>query len=241
MLTGASSSGAFMRGPAVIFDLDDTLYPSNSFVAGGIRAVAVLLRDDGFTDPDPCDVLMEVLETEGPFSLFDSAFARLGVRRTPELVSRLVAAFRAHSPSISPYPGIVDLLCSLRNHGVGLGLVTDGYPQVQRSKWTALGLGHLFDAVVFCRDIDGGDHPKPDPFPFARAHHLLGEPDSVVFVGDNPSADFPAPDAFGWRTVRVCWPEATHILDGDTVINRPVARNAAELRAILSGILDFSS
>lgn len=226
-----------MRRPAVIFDLDDTLYPSNSFVAGGIRAVAALLREDGFTDPDPGIVMMQVLQSEGPFSLFDSAFSRLGIHRTPELVSRLVVAFRTHSPSISPYPGIVDLLCGLRQQGIAVGLVTDGYPQVQKSKWTALGIGHLFDAVVFCRDIDGGDYPKPDPFPFAKAHHLLGTPEPVVFVGDNPAADFPAPDAFGWKTVRMCWPESTHNVDGDTVSSRLVARSSHDLRVILSRII----
>lgn len=234
--------GARMNRPAVVFDLDDTLYPERMFVVGGIRAVAALIAAKYPAGPDWEKVLLDVLDSEGPFRLFDHSLSIYGVERTPELIAELVAAFRGHRPVVEPWPGIVDVLRHLRGAGIPIGLVTDGYLDVQQSKWRALGIEDLFDAVVFCADVDGSVHPKPDPAPFLKVASLLdgatgAVPSRLIYVGDNPLRDFPAPDALGWGTVRVCRPGTWHAGDPDPVADRPRASTTAELRAILDRII----
>ncbi len=230
-----------MKRPAVVFDLDDTLYPERMFVDGGIRAVAAVL-DVRFPVAAGWEaVLTGILESDGPFRLFDTGLAMCGAARTPELMAELVSLFRSHQPVLEPWPGIVDMLHGLRRSGVLVGLVTDGYLDVQHSKWRALGIESLFDAVVFCADVDGAVRPKPDRAAFEkveRTFRLSGfEPAPIVYVGDNPARDFPAPDGMGWKTIRVRRPGAWHADEADTVPDRPVAVDTAELRSLLDGIV----
>ena len=222
-----------MKRPAVIFDLDDTLYPSTQFIEGGIVAASKILRQLNNLSVDPEPLLMKILHKDGPFYLFDRGFVELGLERTPELMSSLVSAFRYHEPDLSPYPGVVEMISDLRERGVTTGLVTDGPADVQRRKWTSLGIDDLFDAVIFCRDVNGMDRPKPDPIPFRAAASRLGNPWPCIFVGDNPTSDFPAPDAFGWDTVRVCWPGASHISDGDFRSERRIVSDIESLKTTL--------
>lgn len=233
-----------MKRPAVVFDLDDTIYPERMFVTGGIRAVATLL-DGRFPRAGGWEqVLMNVLESEGPFRLFDRGLAFCGRQRTPELIEELVDVFRHHDPVLEPWPGMVDLLARLRSSGVAIGLVTDGYLDVQQSKWRALGLEAMFDAVVFCADVDGMVRPKPDRAAFVKVAAELGvciggDPNPLVYVGDNPARDFPAPDALGWQTVRVCRPGTWHAREPDVAPDRWTAADTPALVTILDRLVGF--
>ena len=94
-----------------------------------------------------------------------------------------------------------------------LGLVSDGYLEVQQRKWRALALAHFFDAVIFA-DSFGRDAWKPSTAPFWKVLDMLGAtPDAAIYVGDNPIKDFIAARQIGMTTVWVrrsgC--EYTHI------------------------------
>ena len=220
----------------VAFDVDDTLYPEEQFVRGGMAAAGEAL--DGIVGRrlDAARVFLEVLAAEGPFQVFDSGLRRLGVDGGPDVVRAMVRAYREHLPCLAPHAGVVELLDGLLGAGVVLAAITDGPPPVQRSKWAALGLGDRFSHVIFAQDVDGASHPKPSPVPFRRLEALTGcQGPAVVYVGDNPARDFPPADACGWRTVRVKHPGAFHAHDPDPKErDRPVAVTAGELASILS-------
>lgn len=123
--------------------------------------------------------------------------------------SELVSVYRNHLPKIKLFEDASTMLQAVRTR-YALGLITDGYAQVQRNKVAALGVEPFFDSIVYSDDL-GRDAWKPSPIPYQRtmsnlAHHA----DRFVFIGDNPSKDFVTARKLGWRTVRVERPTRVH-------------------------------
>jgi len=219
---------------AVVFDMDDTLYPESQFVTGGLLAAGALLDALLPRPVGAADVFLGVLGRTGPWHVFDTALNELGVARDPALVGALVRAFRDHAPRVAPHPGIPALLDDLRASGLALGVVTDGYADVQRRKWAALGLDARFDAVVFTGDVDGVACPKPHVGPFRAVARALGVGSGpVLMVGDNPAKDFPPARTLGWDTLRVRHPGGYHAQDPDDDSDRRCVASVAGMAAAI--------
>ena len=215
---------------AVVFDLDDTLYPEADFVQGGLIAAA---RELGV--PEAEGVFLDILRNEGPLHVFDSGLRQLGIPRTPAQIASLVGAFRSHRPSLRPFAGTRQMLARLRQSGLKLALLTDGYLEVQQRKIESLGIANMFDQVLFTSDVEGRPMPKPDPGPFHLLQARFGvECETVVMVGDRPDKDFPAPDLLGWRTLRTRHPGAFHRDDHDPRNDRPDACSVRSMERLLA-------
>ena len=187
---------------AVLFDLDDTLYPQAQWLEGAWGKVCASAMRWG-VKPEVLQPAIRSVAAEGSAGggIIDRTLALLDVEHVP--VAELVAAFRAHTaPVLVPYPGARDLLRALRSR-VPVGLVTDGYEATQRSKVSSLNLDDAFDVVVYS-DQWGRQFRKPHPKPFTLALDALAvAPEQAVFVGDHPVKDVEGPQAIGMRSVRV--------------------------------------
>jgi putative hydrolase of the HAD superfamily len=188
---------------AIIFDLDDTLYPEMDFVRSGFRVCADFLASRYEMDPDM--VVGRMLEFEkknGRGRVFDNLLMQHGMH-SDDMVSLLVYLYRSHRPVIRPYDETLVVLEKLKSMGLLLGLVTDGMASVQRGKVAALGIAQYFDAIVYTDEI-GKDFWKPSNVPFIIALELLNvAAPAAVYVGDNVKKDFLAPNAIGMMTVQV--------------------------------------
>jgi len=185
---------------AIVFDLDDTLYPERDYVLSGYAVVAASCGRLGL-DPERCMRSLRAIYN-GPFR--NRAFDRLleiTHHDTPGMVEEMVSVYREHTPDIRPYPGVPRLLERLGGR-LKLGLVSDGRLDTQRKKLAALGLAERFGAVVFS-DALGRENWKPSPRPLLEAARLLGvDPARCVYVADNPQKDFLAArraGMAGWR------------------------------------------
>lgn len=190
------------RWQAVVFDLDDTLFPERDYVLSGFRAVAAWAQAH-------LDIPAEVgfLELGNLFAqgvrgdTFDRWLA-LHSLEPDELVPTLVHVYRGHRPILAPYAEVPGVLAALRRH-YRLGLVSDGPLAVQQAKLHALGLGACFDAIVFC-DQWGPEAWKPSTRPFRVAlRRLQVSPSQAVYVGDNPIKDFIGARRAGLASVRI--------------------------------------
>ena len=193
---------------AIVFDLDDTLYPERDFVVSGFRAVA-----ERFAGPlgEPASVTRRMTE------LFDSGDRMrvfqhyLAERRIDEegLLASMIETHRDHVPTIRLCDDAEDALARLRGR-MRLGIVTDGRPRTQRAKMDALRLPERVDAAVVSQELAPWIC-KPDSRPFEFiATKLQVQSNRMVYVADNPAKDFVAPNELGWRTIQVRRPEGLY-------------------------------
>lgn len=200
------------RWLAVVFDLDDTLYPEREFVMSGFRAVAKWVETYlGFQCDQTFADLQVLYESGVRGDTFNRWVARRGML-DEAVVSRLVHVYREHLPYLELFPEAHALLKRLHRK-YKLGLVSDGYLDVQRRKLAALNIQPLFDAIVFS-DEWGREAWKPSIKPFHEVLDRLGVSGSVaMYVADNPLKDFLGARAMGMFTVRSQYPggEYTHL------------------------------
>lgn len=197
------------RWQAIIFDLDDTLYPERQYVLSGMRAVAAWAQDTlGFSIETSFEELHRLFESGVRRNTFDRWLTAHGLQPA-DWVPAMVRVYRDHRPRIEMYPQTRELLERL-GRGYRLGLITDGYLKVQERKVAALGLADVFKAPVFS-DALGRDHWKPSPRPYLLALSKLGVSAArSVYVGDNPAKDFRGARGVGMASVRVRRPDGLH-------------------------------
>lgn len=218
---------------ALVFDLDDTLYPEDAYVRSGFQAVARWLEAAGAMPARPAfEQLWSAHERGERGHLFDDLLAACEPAATAVTVPALVQVYRNHAPDIRFYPGMAGLLDDARARALRIAVISDGFLEAQRRKVEALGLDRWADPILLT-DQWGRDHWKPCPMAFERVQEAFGlGPEQLVYVGDNPTKDFQAPNRLGWHTVRLAMPgqgPAKPCLEEA----RHQVRGVAELRAEL--------
>ena len=195
---------------AVVLDLDDTLYPERDYVRSGFCAVAEALplvhnaEDKLFSLFERGENAIDaLLESEGIYS--------------DELKDKCLSAYRNHSPMISLYECVPELICYLKSKGYLIGIITDGRPEGQRAKIEALDIGNLVDEIIITDELGGAEYRKPCKIAFElmreRLSALAGEEITfaeMCYVGDNTSKDFIAPDSLGMRSIWFDNPEGLY-------------------------------
>lgn len=188
---------------AVLFDLDDTLYPEIDFVKSGFDSVARYLARRYHRDRNELIARMfEILESQGRGKVFDALLQELDIY-TEERAQLLVHLYRSHIPHITLYADVMPVVDYLKDHGICLGLITDGMASVQRNKIAALNLKSILDPVI-CTDELGKENWKPSTVSFRIALELLQIPPSeAAYVADNITKDFLAPNSLGMVSVQI--------------------------------------
>ena len=186
---------------AIVFDLDDTLYPYRAFVRSGFRAVACrLAAERGLPASAVLRVLRRALANGRRGQELQELCARFELPKS--LVGSLADLIREHTPSLRLPRETAQVLRTLRRDWK-LGVLTNGEPFVQRRKVAALGVGDLVDAVLFASEC-GDRAGKPAPSAFRAALDRLNvKAASAVFVGDDPRTDIEGAAAVGMKTIHV--------------------------------------
>jgi putative hydrolase of the HAD superfamily len=201
----------------VVFDLDDTLFLERDYVRSGFDAAGAWLRAhlglQGFAGQ-----AWELFERGVRGTTFDDALAVCGVEPTEDVVTALVAVYRAHEPAIRMLPDARECVDVLRST-IALALVTDGPVEAQRAKARAMESDRWAQVAVFTGELEPGE-AKPHPRAFREVETVVGESGAAcVYVADNPAKDFAGPRRLGWRTVRIRRSGSLHegLASGDDV------------------------
>jgi putative hydrolase of the HAD superfamily len=197
-----------LAGTVVCFDLDDTLVSECDHVEACLLAAG---RGLDAAVPGTLD------SGEWLVALWRRERARDGFQRLIRLreldlatwLPRLRQLYREHVPAPKLRAGAEGLISAIAAAGGRLALVSDGWVEVQRAKWSALHLPAPFHPVVFT-DERGPERWKPHPWGFERVAAAHPGARCFVYVADNPAKDFIAPSRLGWTTIQVRDPRNLH-------------------------------
>ncbi len=221
---------------AVVFDLDDTLYPYRRFKLSGFLAVARHLEATRALDARLGFAALAGAahshhrgrELQACLEQYDLPAADLPT---------LIDVFRHHAPSLRLGRAAARVLARLRHDGWRVGVVTNGQPTIQARKIDALGVSALVDTVVYAMACGhGGGKPAPEPFA-AVARQLDVPPAWTVFVGDDERCDVGGARAAGMLAVRcTAWTSPASATDAHAVVDR-LARVPAVAQVLLEEAL----
>lgn len=185
----------------LVFDVDDTLYLERDYVLSGFEAVGRWAMEE-LALPGLKECAWQLFRAGVRGKIFDHALEEAGVQAREELIHKLVAVYREHTPSITLLEDASQVL-SLLQGNVRVGIVTDGTLASQAAKIEALELRRWADPVV-CTAALGTEYGKPHPRAFQIVEDATGcSGDECLYVADNPLKDFEGPKRLGWRAVRV--------------------------------------
>ena len=174
---------------AIVFDLDDTLYPEISYVKSGFCEVGKEI-ERRFGIADASDKLWQYFSVDKN-DVYGRVLSDSGVRFDKSDIADLVEIYRTHNPKIELFDDTEKALISLRERGYKIGIITDGRVYQQHAKIEALGLSNLVDEIIVTDELGGVESRKPNPLAFGIMCERLGvKPEDMVYVGDNPQKDF---------------------------------------------------
>ncbi|MDF1800344.1 MAG: HAD-IA family hydrolase [Planctomycetota bacterium] len=227
---------------AILFDIDDTLFPTSEFALAARKAAVKAMVEAGLDFPEEV-VLAELLEVIAEFSSnysqhFNKLLHRLDPDRlrhgSPALV--IAAGVSAYHDTkfrkLAPFDDVVPFLEFARGLGLRLGIVSHGWTDKQAEKLVRLGVvPYLEPKAIFISEDIGIN--KPNPKLYQRALAKLGlQPSEAMYIGDSPAHDVAPTRSIGmvsvWARRASKWRGSAGDFDVDHVID-----SFDELRPIL--------
>jgi len=204
---------------AILFDLDGTLVDSAPDIATALNALMGELKFSEFPLED-----VTIMVGGGVQLLIERALKARGQAADSDRIATLATRFvELYTPRATDetrlFPGVRDVLENYHNDGVGLGVCTNKPEGVTRMILEALGVAHLFGAVI------GGDTlhlKKPDPAPLLAALGILERnAQGALMVGDSAADARAARGAalpvilvsYGYTQTPVCEMDTDGIVD----------------------------
>jgi putative hydrolase of the HAD superfamily len=197
---------------AVLFDLDDTLWPivpviqraetlmyawlmrNAPAVAQRVSIESMRARRQALMATDPVYQLdLRRLRR----AVLIEAFIDAGLDPAP--VEQAMEVFSRARNEVTPFPDVLPALTQLRNR-VALGSVSNGVADLE-----AIGIAHFFEASIAAHHFGSA---KPDAAIFLAACEALNVvPQEAVYVGDDPVLDVEGAQRAGLRAVWMNRPE----------------------------------
>ncbi|QSW99782.1 HAD family hydrolase [Haloterrigena alkaliphila] len=202
-----------MTVTAVLFDLDDTLYPYAPCKEAGLEAARTVALDLGYEfDREGFDAfyrsgrreakreLAGTAATHERFIYFKRALEeRTGEPRAGDALALGEAFWEAYLDEMELFPGVRETLETLRENGVAVGIVTNLTTRIQLEKVDRLGLEEHIDLLLTSEET-GREKPGSVMFSLALSR-LESRPSEAVMVGDNIETDVVGANAVGLETV----------------------------------------
>lgn len=221
---------------AVLFDLDDTLWPIAPVILEAEKLLYAWLGEhaprvvERFTVDSLRQARLELLARRPEFEIDLGALRHAGlvaafeqVGEDPRKVELAMTEFFAARNAVVPYDDVVPGLLRLKGR-VKLGSVTNGVADLR-----TIGLAHHFQASVSARDHG---RAKPDPGIFLAGCEALGvEPHEALYVGDDLLLDVQGAQRAG---LRAAWMNRTGKINELAHEVRPDAEVGS-----LTGLIDW--
>jgi putative hydrolase of the HAD superfamily len=201
-----------IRVRAVLFDVDDTLFDRDGAQKGILRVILQELPDvfAGL----PAEAISRAFDESDSIAMreHDAGVLAEDFRgRRSKLFLHLLGLDEKHADAVTalyahryptidaPVAGAVSVVRRLADT-FPLGVVSNGFPDVQYTKLATLGIRDLFGCVVLSGELKIA---KPDPRIFLHATDLLDTaPEDCLYVGDSYESDVVGAKRAG---MHACW------------------------------------
>ncbi|MFH1520784.1 MAG: TIGR02253 family HAD-type hydrolase [Candidatus Micrarchaeota archaeon] len=185
----------------ILFDIDDTLFPSTEFsTLARTNAINAMISmglnfDYNFLNSK----LQKIIEKKGSNyeGHFDELCKQLKVKEPEKYIAAAVAAYHDTKTAIQPFPTVPLTLLRLKENGFKLYIATSGISTKQWDKLIRLRLALYFDGVFVT------EKEKDSSFYKKIITALDVKPNECVIIGDREDTDIKPAKSIGIRTVRV--------------------------------------
>ncbi len=194
-----------MKIKHILFDIDETLFPTSKFVKIARKNAVDAMVEMGIEeDPEKLyNILLEVIEEKGSnYSYhFSDLCNKIGIKENQaKYIAAAVNAYHNSKSSIHPYPDVPKLLLLLKEQGYNLHVATNGLAIKQWDKLIRLKVALFFDQVFISEEMN---EEKSKNFFIKVLKELKAKPQECLMVGDSPTADIEPAKKAGLRTIRV--------------------------------------
>jgi 5'-nucleotidase len=189
----------------ILFDLDDTLFdfPAAEALDAALAHYSVTLTAEMLADYQALNKALWEQYSAGQIDVqtlkqarFRELAPRLGVSAL-ELNQTFLQAILQKS---QPLTGVAQTLRQLQGK-VGMGIITNGFADIQHARLNQSGLADCFDFILVSEEL-GVNKPDPRIFEAALARMTDVKAADVLMVGDNPQTDVAGAAGVGMAT---CW------------------------------------
>lgn len=188
---------------AVLFDLDDTLISERQYIKSGFFHIAGIVSERHKIPIKKITIDLMDLFDECPKNVFNRLLDLYKIKYTTGAILDLVDKYRNHLPEIQFYDDVIPCIQHLKLMNVKVGIVTDGYANVQLRKLISVNAYNYFDEIILTDEL-GREFWKPHSKAFEIAKMRLGlKYDEMIYVGDNPQKDFYVRKILPIKTVRI--------------------------------------
>jgi putative hydrolase of the HAD superfamily len=210
---------------AILFDIDNTLFPSNEFAELARRHAISFMIDAGLdVDADKAYVkLQRIIKKYGPNypQHFNALLKDFGMKPNPKIVAAGIVAYHQTKTAIFPFPDVPHTLIRLRDDGYILCAASQGVAIKQWDKLIRLGLHNILHEVFVTPK-------KSSKFYKSILKKLNMKPQEVIMVGDNVETDITPAREAGITAILV---SPKHSKDADYTV-----KNIGEVPKILEGL-----
>jgi len=191
-------------GRIILFDIDDTLFPSTEFAdlarKNAVRAmIGMGIRK---SEEELYSLLLKIIKKKGSNypKHFDLLCKQLKIRRPARFIAAAVAAYHNTKTSIAPFPDAPRTLLQLREGGNRLFVASNGSAIKQWDKLIRLRLALYFEDVFVSGELGV---EKGGSFYRKILKTLDAKPQDCIMVGDREDADIAPAKSIGILTIRV--------------------------------------
>lgn len=200
---------------AVLFDLDNTLYPTKQLYDGGLRVMFLYLQteklfswtwEEFYTINLQVREELEILYGKSPLSQeriirIKKILQKLDISYDIKFLQKMYKIYSDYLfANIQIEEWVVELLENLKNKNIKLAIISDGNTDRKIQKLEKLKLIDYFDTIV-CSDMLWVSKPSSEPF-LETLNDLWLTTDEVLYIWDNPVNDIIGANNMGIASIR---------------------------------------
>ena len=180
---------------AILFDLDDTLTATSAAFQKAYRDFSEQYPDIYLAgNEEEIAAVRHIVyhiprhEKEQKDVLYPPFCKKWGIWNAPPTEREFEAQWRTRQcENLELFPWSVDVLADLKQKGLRMSLVTNGWSYFQRMKLEKINISDYFEEILIAEEV-GID--KPDPAIFRLAADRMGlSVSDCLFVGNDPTKD----------------------------------------------------